>query len=188
MDESFFLGLILVMTVIAVICFSYASLSETKAIEGFQKYEEILREEAENKVEKNLWKVPNIKNNPKCPVQIIAIILSSMHPDEPQNSLYTYCFIHFKNASKRIIKAIKYEIICFDAFGEPVSEPPANIVKALIQNQQVEPGESFGHIEYQADYLKNDKLPFTTVGLVEIYITNILFSDGTRWQQLDEKD
>lgn len=168
-------------------CFFFLSQQDKGLKKSIQESNKILAKIKSDKISKALSEMSNIKNNPDCPIQITRLSLLDIDPIDYSEGPYKYCIFIFENASENNVKSIKYDILCFDSFGDPVAEPPQNIIKGLIQNKSVEPGQAFGSINDQGFTNEYNKLDLKT-NLVDIIITDVLFSDGTRWMMKDKSN
>ena len=92
----------------------------------------------------------------------------------------TFCAVSFFNLSDKIVTSVRFNLYCYDSFGDPVGEPPSNKVEAVIQDENAIPKSVFG-------IKKRIPLPMhSETRAIEIIVSRIKFADGTIWDN-DEK-
>lgn len=115
------------------------------------------------------------QNNPNCPVQVDKVKITV-----PQGWNFPCCWVQFRNVGEKPVASVNYDVICFDSFGTPVGEPPANISNVSLQDEQAGVGAMFGFEKYIA-------LPkHPTTRKANIRIRKVLYSDGSLWELDDE--
>ena len=105
-----------------------------------------------------------------CPIELKGY---EIFLDEKKDIIY--CAVSFYNLSQKNVTSVKYTLYCFDSFGEPVEMPPANIVEALLQDENAVPKNVFG----SSKPIPLTKFPNTRD--VEIIVNRVKFDDGTIW-------
>lgn len=89
-----------------------------------------------------------------------------------------YLFVLFKNLEYKILNAIKFTAICYNSFGEPVSNLNGNEIDLIMQDLDISPKSTFGkNINYSLKGLEQTRI-------VDIRIEEISFANGDRWKRL----
>ena len=92
----------------------------------------------------------------------------------------TFCAVSFFNLSDSIVASVRFNLFCYDSFGDPVGGSPSNKVEAVIQDENALPKSVFG-------IKKRIPLPMhSETRAIEIIVSRIKFADGTIWDN-DEK-
>lgn len=108
--------------------------------------------------------------DPICPVEA-----RSYEIQYDKSKDLTYCKVVFCNLSDKVVTNLKYYIVCFDSFGEPIGDPPNNEVMEHIEDINAEPR-----------YFFSGKAPtplpnHNKTRSVQIIITKVKFHDGSIW-------
>lgn len=185
MDSPFIIALIIYGVVFAIAC---SHLAEQKGkdsttwaivgfflgiigllIIGFSESEGKKARKIKSSETINVFDIENVKYvDINCPIEVYKI-----HIDKESD--ITSCLIYFKNLSNKVVSSVKFQIKCYDSFGNPVSLPPANVVEAIIQDETAEPKKVIG--------INVPLINHSTTRKIDVVVTNVLFSDNTTWEK-----
>lgn len=99
-----------------------------------------------------------------------------------KNSIGTpEAYVIVRNTSNKTIDAYKVSILCYNSFGEPVSDfSGSNEYRGIAQDVYISPGETFGYNYYWLLAVQDTTTKITAT------ITEVHFTDGTTWPSANE--
>jgi len=109
--------------------------------------------------------------NPNSPVEPRGYEIQIRKSDNK-----TICLIEFYNLSQKTLTTLEFTLRCYNAFGEPIGQPPKNEFTVLLQDINVDTKKSFGD---DRPVIMSDH-PGTRK--IEAIINKVMFSDGSKWE------
>ncbi|SHE46749.1 hypothetical protein SAMN02745164_00476 [Marinitoga hydrogenitolerans DSM 16785] len=124
--------------------------------------------------ENGTWEYLTENSTDTCPLKIINGYL-----EKGDYNITKKMFVIVKNVSKKNVRAFKLKYKLYDDFGEKVS----SIIDAdilMAQELNIKPEEEYGYYSYWSLY-ETKATHFT------VWVTIVIFTDGTRWELKDNK-
>jgi len=148
-------ALVVVLVIFAVLTIAFPKTEKIKATTDFGE-RVILYDDG-------TWEYFTVTSTSTCPIKILNAYITK------GEFIAKELHVIVENTSTKTIRAYKLRAIFYDDFGEVV-----DTINLVAQEKSIKPGEVDGYYSYWKVYE-------TLATHVELWVSIVIFSDGTRW-------